>query len=89
MSWEWVMPFARYTGSWRQARKLLDRGLRPGAIAAYHPTQQMKARVLLANLLTSPNEWESHLEQFVALTFTIVLLCFPEHLPNGPVCRES
>ncbi|KAI0289330.1 cytochrome P450 [Russula brevipes] len=59
MSWEWVMPFARYAGSWRQARKLLDR---PGAIAAYHPTQQMKARLFLADLLTSPNEWESHLE---------------------------
>jgi cytochrome P450 len=77
MSWEWVMPFARYTGPWRQARKLLDRGLRPGAIAAYRPTQQMKARVLLADLLTSPNEWESHLEQFVALTFHHRIAMFP------------
>jgi cytochrome P450 len=62
MRWEWVVPFARYTEFWRQARKVLDRGLRPGAVAAYRPVQQAKARALLFQLLTSPDDWETHLE---------------------------
>ena len=62
MRWEWVVPFARYTEFWRQARRLLDRGLRPGAVAAYRPVQQAKARVLLAQLLANPDDWEAHLE---------------------------
>lgn len=62
MRWEWLVPFSRYTEFWRQARKLLDRGLRPGAVATYRPVQQAKARVLLTQLLNEPDEWEAHLE---------------------------
>jgi cytochrome P450 len=62
MMWEWVVPFARYTEFWRQARKVLDRGLRPGAVAAYRPVQQAKARALLFQLLSNPDDWETHLE---------------------------
>ncbi|KAI9457534.1 cytochrome P450 [Russula earlei] len=61
MEWQWNVPLARYTDYWRQARKLLDRGLRPGAIAAYRPLQETKARVLLTQLLENSNEWEAHL----------------------------
>ncbi|KAI9457532.1 cytochrome P450 [Russula earlei] len=61
MGWQWNVTLARYTDDWRQARKLLDRGLRPGAIAAYRPLQETKARVLLTQLLENPNEWEAHL----------------------------
>jgi cytochrome P450 len=62
MRWEWVVPFARYTEFFRQARKILDRGLRPGAVAAYRPVQQTKARALLSQLLANPDDWEAHLE---------------------------
>ncbi|KAI0253744.1 cytochrome P450 [Lactifluus subvellereus] len=62
MEWEWLLPFTRYTEFWRQARKLVDRGLRSGALVAYRPMQQMKARVLLTRLLASPDEWEAHFE---------------------------
>ena len=65
MKWEWIIPLARNTEFWRQARKLLDRGLRPGAISAYRPLQQAKARTLLVNILAKPDEWEAHIEQFV------------------------
>ena len=67
MNWEWIIPLARNTEFWRQARKLLDRGLRPGAISAYRPLQQAKARALLVNLLAKPDNWEIHLERFVVL----------------------
>jgi hypothetical protein len=62
MKWEGVMPLARYTDFWRQARKLLDRDLRPGALAMYRPVQQSKTRAFLVSLLQNPDEWENHLE---------------------------
>jgi cytochrome P450 len=65
MKWEWIVPLARNTEFWRQARRLLDRGLRPGAVPAYRPLQQAKARALLVSLLAKPDEWEAHLDQFV------------------------
>jgi cytochrome P450 len=46
---------------WRQARKLLDRGLRPAVIASYRPLQQRSVHVLLARLLANPNDLEAHL----------------------------
>lgn len=65
MSWDWLVPFSSYTEFWRQARKLLDRGLRPGAAATYRPMQQARARLLLTRMLTSPDKWEDHIELFV------------------------
>jgi hypothetical protein len=44
------------------ARKILDRGLRPGAVAQYRPMQQSKTRILLTRLLEHPREWEAHFE---------------------------
>jgi len=61
MKWEWAVPFTRYTEYWRRARKLLDRGLRPGAIATHRPLLQTNARILLTQLLETPDDWESHL----------------------------
>ncbi len=72
MGWEWLVPFSGYTEFWRQARKLLDRGLRPGAAATYRPMQQTRARVLLTRLLTTPDEWKGHIELFVAQLFCCV-----------------
>jgi hypothetical protein len=62
MGWSWFLPTARYADPWRQGRKVLDRGLRPGAAVAYHPMQEARARVLLARMLGSPDEWEAHIE---------------------------
>ena len=88
MSWEWLVPFARYTEFWRQARKLLDRGLRPGTVAAYRPVQQAKARVLLTRLLATPDDWEAHLEWFVVFTFMRPSLP-SKPFPNCLACQES
>jgi len=62
MGWSWFLPTARYADPWRQGRKVLDRGLGPGAAVAYHPMQEARARVLLARMLGSPDEWEAHIE---------------------------
>jgi hypothetical protein len=70
MKWHWFVPVARYTELWRQGRKLLDRGLRQVAAAAYRPMQQVNARVLLSDLLANPDEWEAHLEELVIYLFS-------------------
>ncbi len=60
------MGFTKNTDSWRLARKLLDRSLRPATIAAYRSLLETKAHYLLTQVLASPNELEDHLTQFVA-----------------------
>lgn len=74
MGWDWLVPFSRYAEFWREGRKLLDRGLRPNAVATYRPMQQTRARVLLTRLLTSPDKWEEHLELFVTRSLRGVYL---------------
>ena len=56
------MPLTEYGDRWRQGRKVLDRGLRPGAAAMYRPMQQERVRVLLTRLLASPKELQAHVE---------------------------
>ncbi|KAH9986739.1 cytochrome P450 [Russula compacta] len=64
MKWEWLLPIARYDDRWRLGRRLLDRGLRPGAITSYRPMLQAKAHLLLSRLLANPHQWEAYLELF-------------------------
>ena len=67
MEWGWVLLTARYGETWRQGRKLLDHGLRPGAVAKYRPMQESKARVLLTRMLKNPKGWEAHIELYAML----------------------
>jgi len=67
MNLEWILVFSRLSESYRQARKLLDRSLRPAALALYHPMIQTRARNLLAQVLANPDELEAHLHQFVGI----------------------
>ena len=60
MERDWLLPTSRYNERWHQGRKVLDRSLRPGAVALYHPMQQSKTHVFLTRLLESPSEWEAH-----------------------------
>jgi len=64
MGWQWVVPIARSGERWQRGRKLLDRGLRPGAAALHRPMLQARARVLLTRLLTDPQRWEGHIDLF-------------------------
>ena len=65
MKWGWIVTFSRYNESFRQARKLLNRSLRPAAIAGYRPLMKTKTHVLLTQLLSDPDQLEAHLHQFV------------------------
>ncbi|KAI9449566.1 cytochrome P450 [Lactarius psammicola] len=64
MGWRWLIVFQGYGESWRQGRKVLDRGLRPTGVAVYRPMQQARARVLLRRLLAAPNQYRAHVELF-------------------------
>ena len=66
MKWEWNVGFGNCTESWRLARKLLDRSLRPADIAAYRPLLQTKSYALLSQVLANPEDLEAHLNRFVA-----------------------
>ena len=67
MEWQWVLPSARSGEHWRRGRRLLDRGLRPGAAALHRPMLQTRARVLLSRLLTNPQQWEDHVNLSVEI----------------------
>jgi hypothetical protein len=61
------MPFQRYTESFRLSRKLLDRSLRPAAIAAYYHLLETNSHNLLTQVFTNPDQLQAHLYQFVLL----------------------
>ena len=65
MKWDWNLGFSNYTESFRQARKLLDRSLRPATIATFRPLLQTKAHVLLTQVLANPDELDAYFHQFV------------------------
>jgi len=53
---------ARYGEPYRLARKILYRGLRPGAVALHRSMQRSRAHALLTRMLEYPREWEAHIE---------------------------
>ena len=74
MGWQWVLPTARGDERWRQGRKLLDRGLRPGATASRRPMLETRTRLLLSRLLTNPHRWEAYIDLSVELLSSLVTL---------------
>jgi cytochrome P450 len=62
---------------WREGRKLLDRGLRPGATMTYRELLQDNTRGFLARLLATPNEFRHHIglsalgHSYIVLPLTI------------------
>jgi hypothetical protein len=86
MKWEWNVGFGNCTESWRLARRLLDRSLRPAGIAAYRPLLQTKAYALLSQVLANPEDLESHLNRFVA--FVCGAPGFSKYRSNCPACQD-
>jgi len=72
MGWQWVLATTRGDECWRRGRKLLDRGLRPGAVASHRPMLQTRAHVFLSRLLTNPRQWEAHIELSVNLPSVLI-----------------
>ena len=87
MGWEWDLPSSRSDERWRQGRKILDRGLRPGAAASRRPMLQTRARVLLSRLLTNPQQWEAHFE--VSVQIHAISCCIPKLFVEHLAFREK
>jgi hypothetical protein len=84
MKWEWNVGFG-CTESWRLARRLLDRSLRPAGIAAYRPLLQTKSYALLSQVLGNPEDLEAHLNRFVA--FVCGASGFSKYRSNCAACQ--
>jgi cytochrome P450 len=65
MKFDWNLVFSRYNKTFRQARKLLDHGLRPAALPLYRPVLEARAHNFLAQVLANPDELAAHIHQFV------------------------
>ena len=76
MKWDWNVAFSKYTESWRLSRKLLDRDLRPAAIANYRPLLETKAHALLTRMLANPDDFEAHFNQFVTFLWSLASMLF-------------
>ncbi|KAH9016885.1 cytochrome P450 [Lactarius hengduanensis] len=61
MGMDWAFFLARMGKYWREGRKLLDRGLRPGATALHRRLIEEKTRVFLGQLLATPNGFREHI----------------------------
>ena len=59
------MVFSRMNKSYREKRKLLERGLRPGTLPLYRPVLEARVHDFLVRVLAHPDELESHIHQFV------------------------
>ncbi|KAH9042930.1 cytochrome P450 [Lactarius deliciosus] len=61
MGVDWSFFLARMGKYWREGRKLLDRGLRPGAAALHRRLIEETTRVFLGQLLATPNAFCEHI----------------------------
>ena len=67
MDMHWLFPTSKMGNYWRSGRKLLDRSLRPGATASHRRLIEEKTRVLLGELLATPNDFREHIDLLVTL----------------------
>jgi cytochrome P450 len=59
---DWQIFMTGMTETWREGRKLLDRGLRPGEMIPYRQMMQEKAREFLAQLCSTPKDFLARIE---------------------------
>jgi cytochrome P450 len=65
MEMDWPIFMTGMNETWRKGRKLLYRGLRPGAIISYRQMMQEKTRELIAQLRANPKDFYTHVEESV------------------------
>ncbi|KXN92644.1 O-methylsterigmatocystin oxidoreductase [Leucoagaricus sp. SymC.cos] len=61
----WFLPQAHYGGSWRRLRLLFHNALRANVVESYHDLQYEETLAILRRLLTSPEEFRSHIRYSV------------------------
>jgi hypothetical protein len=49
--------------TWRKERKILDSGLRPGAVMSYRQVMQEKTHEFLVQLRANPKHFDNHIKQ--------------------------
>ena len=62
---EWPLFMTKMTQTWREGRKIVDGGLRPGAIVPYRRMMQEKTHDFLARLFTAPKDLNAHIKLLV------------------------
>ena len=67
MEMDWLFPLSGMGKYWREGRKLLDRGLRPGATASHRRFIEEKTHVFLGQLLATPKAFREHIDLLVPL----------------------
>ena len=80
----WIISNLGKVDSWREGRKLLDRGLRAGSTISYRQMMQEKTHWFLAQLLSDPNEFHHHIKLSLCHLYYIVSL-----LTTGQPSRET
>ena len=68
MGVDWLFPLSRTGKYWSEGRKLLDRGLRPGATASHRRFIEEKIHVFIGQLLASPKAFRKHIDLLVPLS---------------------
>ena len=69
---DWILSNLGMGDSWREGRKLLDRGLRPGATISYRQMMQENTRWFLAQLLANPNGFSHHIKLLLCRLYYII-----------------
>lgn len=78
----WSLLNARKGEVWREGRKLLDRNLRPGSMTPYRQMMQENTCGFLTQLLATPKEFRSHINQS-AISFPCIVLPLTAMQPSG------
>ena len=59
---DWPIFMIGMNESWRKGRKMLDHGLRPGAVMSHRQMMQEITRELLVQLRANPKDFRAHVE---------------------------
>jgi len=79
---DWPLLSARKGEVWHEGRKLLDRNLRPGAMTPYRQMMQENTCSFLTQLLATPKEFRSHINQSV-ISLPCIVLPLTTMQPSG------
>ncbi|KAJ6598178.1 cytochrome P450 [Mycena vulgaris] len=63
MGWDFTIGLMRYGEEWRTHRRLFNQTLHAKAVEKYQPQELSATRVLLQNLLRTPDEFSAHFRQ--------------------------
>jgi cytochrome P450 len=72
MEMDWQIFMTGTSETWRKGRKILDRGLQPGAMVSYRQTMHEKTREFLTQLRANPKDFRAHIELSVGHLLYIV-----------------